>query len=206
MPHRASAPDAAAPINPLIHVGKSLVSDLLSTLVFVALYVVTHSIVTAAGLAIALGLGRIAYLKFRGAPIDAMQWLSLFLVVVFGGATALTRNPVFVMLKPTFVYAAIGAVMLLKPGWMNRYIPPIARAHSADVTTTFGYLWAALMFATGAINLAVALVASPTTWAWFLGVFPIASKIALVTSQYVVTRRIVRRRIRASKEFALSTS
>ncbi|MGA3399904.1 MAG: septation protein IspZ [Acetobacteraceae bacterium] len=203
--HGAAPPDPAAANHPLIHAGKFLLADLLSTLIFVALYAATHSIFTAAGLAIALGLGRIAYLTFRGMPIDAMQWLSLFLVVAFGGATLLTHNPVFVMLKPTMIYAAIGAVML-KRGWMNRYVPPIAHVHSAAVTTIFGYLWAALMFATGLANLAMALLASPAIWAWFVGVFPIASKIVLVTVQYVITRRIVRHRIRAAKELALSTA
>jgi len=203
VPNPNTPPEPPATIHPLRSAVTSLLSDLLSTLVFVALYAVTHSVTIAVGFAIALGLGQIAWLKFRGVHIAQMQWLSLFLVIVFGGTTLLTRNPVFVMVKPTFVYAAIGAVML-KSGWMNRYVPPIVRDHGADVTTTFGYLWAALMFATGAANLAVVWFASPAIWAWFIGTVPIASKIALVLIQYVTTRRIVRGRIRVSKALALS--
>jgi len=45
----------------------------------------------------------------------------------------------------------------------------------------------------------VALLAAPVVWAWFVGVFPIASKAVLVVVQYVVTRHIVRRRIRVAK-------
>jgi intracellular septation protein A len=165
--------------------------------VFVAFYAITKSAAVAAGLAIAIGLGRIAYLKFRNVPIDTMQWLSLFLVVVFGGATLLTRNPLFVMLKPTLIYAAVGTVML-KPGWMSRYIPPAAQVHGADVTVAFGYLWAALMFATAGANLAVAHWAGPATWAWFIATFPIASKLVLIAAQYAATRSVVRRRIRAA--------
>lgn len=199
----AKQPKSASPVHPLVHAGKFLLADLLSTLVFVALYAVTHSIFVAAGLAIALGLGRIAYLAVRRIPIDAMQWLSLVLVVVFGGATLITRNPVFVMLKPTLIYTAIGAVML-RPGWMIRYAPPVAQSYGSNVMTTFGYLWATLMFATGVANMVVALRADPVVWAWFVGVFPIASKVGMVIAQYLVTRRIVRRRIRVAKALAVS--
>lgn len=196
-------PASATPVHPLLHAGRILLADLLSTLIFVGLYAATHSIFIAAGLAIAIGLGRIAWLTVRRRPIDAMQWLSLFLVVVFGGATLITHNPVFVMLKPTMIYAAVGAVML-KRGWMIRYAPPIAQAYGSDIMTIFGFLWAALMFATGAANLAVALLASPLVWAWFVGVFPIASKAGMVVVQYAVTRHIVRRRIRVTQALALS--
>ena len=71
------------------------------------------------------GFAQIAYLKLRRSPIDAMQWMSLGLVVVFGGASLLTHDPRFIMFKPTLIYVAIGAVML-KRGWMTRYMPPVA--------------------------------------------------------------------------------
>ncbi len=170
---------------------------MLSTLVFVGLYAATHSIATATALAIAIGLGRIAYQFMRGIPIELMQWLALFLVVVFGGATLLTRDPVFVMVKPTLIYGAIGAVMM-RPGWINRYVPPVARQWGADVNTAFGFAWAGLMFATGAANLVVAALASPAAWAWFVGLFPIGSKLVLAGVQYVVSRSIIRRRIRGA--------
>ena len=184
-------------VHPLIHAGKWLLAELLSTLTFVFLYAVFHNIFIATGFAIALGIGQIGYLKWRGASIDRMQWLSLILVLVFGGTSLLTGNPVFVMMKPTLIYCALGAVMLT-PDWMNRYAPPIARARAADLLTTFGYVWAGLMFATAIANLAVALLASASTWGWFIGIFPTASKIVLVAVQYMITRTVVRRRIRAS--------
>ncbi len=105
------------------------------------------------------------------------------------------------MLKPTFIYAAVGCVML-RPGWMNRYVPPIAQGRSEDVTFIFGYVWAGMMFATAAANLALALLASVGTYVWFLFIFPLASKIALFATQYTVTRVVVRRRMRAMPALA----
>lgn len=202
MPDHAASAEAVVR-HPLIHAGKWLLADLLSTLIFVTLYAATHDIYLATGLAIAIGLGQIAYLKFRRAPVDRMQWLSLFLVVTFGGATLLTRDPRFIMLKPTLIYLAVGVVML-RPGWMNRYVPPVASERAADLITAFGYIWAALMFATASANLGLALYASPATWAWFVGIFPIGSKVVLVMIQYMVTRMIVRRRIQISKQSAVA--
>ncbi len=186
-------------IHPIIHAGKWIAADLFSTLLFVALYAVTHSVYVATGLSIATGLGQIAYLKLRRSPIDAMQWMSLGLVVVFGGASLVTHDPRFIMLKPTLIYVVVGMVML-KPGWMVRYMPPIALQWSRDVVVAFGYAWAAMMFATAALNLILVANGDPKLWAWFIGVFPIASKLALFAVQYLTTRVIVigRRRGNAS--------
>jgi intracellular septation protein A len=187
----------SAQIHPLIHAGRWLLADMLSTLIFVGVYAVTHSIYVATGLGVAAGLVQVAYLKARRAPIDLMQWMSLGLVIVFGGASLLTHDPRFIMLKPTLIYAAIGAVML-KRGWMVRYMPPIALPWSADVSTAFGYGWAGLMFVTAALNVALVAHGDPKLWAWWIGVFPLASKVVLFAVQYVTTRLVVRRRIFAS--------
>jgi intracellular septation protein A len=161
---------------------------------FVGLYAVTHSVYAATGLAIVAGIAQIAYLKLRRQSVDAMQWMSLGLVVVFGGASLITHDPRFVMLKPTLIYAAMGAVMLRR-GWMARYMPPIALPWSRDVAVVFGYVWAGLMLATGALNLGLVLTVDAKTWAWFLGTFPLASKLVLFAVQYATTRLIVRRRM-----------
>ncbi len=183
--------------HPLVHAGRWLAADMLSTLGFVALYAITRNFYVAAGLGIALGLGQIAYLRFRRAPIDAMQWMSLGLVIVFGGASILTRDPRFIMLKPTLIYAAFGVVMLRR-GWMNRYLPSIPLTWAPDVCIVFGYVWAGLMFVSGALNLVLVAQADPKVWAWWIGTYPIASKLGLFGVQYLTTRLVVRRRMAAA--------
>ena len=196
--------DGPPTTHPLLLAGKHVVSDLLSTFVFVGMFALTQSVYASVGLAISIGLGRIVRQTWRLIPIDAMQWLSLFLVVAFGGAVLITHNPLFIMLKPTLVYCAVGIVMLRR-GWMNRYVPPIAQTHGSDVIILFGYVWAALMFATAAANLGVALRASHATWAWFIGVFPITSKVTLILVQYTIMRAIIRRRIQAGRPVPVPT-
>jgi len=46
---------------------------------------------------------------------------------------------------------------MLKPGWMNRYLPAIAQTVVPDVAVAVGYLWAGLMFASAVVNAYVAL-------------------------------------------------
>src|ERR1019366_10544710 len=104
--------------------------------------------------------------------------MSLFLILGSGAAALITNDPRFVMVKPTVVYLIFGTVML-KPGWMNRYLPPIAIERVPDIAFIFGYLWSGLMFFSATLNLVVALNFSVVAWAAFMSVYAIVSKVAL---------------------------
>jgi intracellular septation protein A len=176
--------------SPFIHAGRMVLSDLLSTLLFVGLFALTGSVLVATGLAVAAGIGHVLYLRVRGRPVEVMEWVSLGLVAVLGGASLLTRDPRFVMLKPTFIYVGVGCAMT-KRGWMLRYLPPQAGGLVDDVTTGFGYAWSGLMFLTAALNVALVAQADARVWALFLAVFPPASKGVLFLGQYLTTRAAV---------------
>src|SRR5207248_3190860 len=140
-------------------------------------------------LGMALGAGQIIAQRVRQKPIDTMQWMSLFLVLGSGTATPVTHDARFVMFKPTIIYAIVGVVML-KPGWMNRYLSPIAIEVVPDVATVFGYVWSALMFASAALNLVLVFTLDTLTWAAFMSAWGIASKLALFLTQYAAMRLI----------------
>ena len=128
--------------------------------------------------------------------IDTMQWLSIGLVVVSGIATMLTSDPRFVMAKPTVIYCIVGLVML-KRGWMNRYLPERA-APVADVATAFGFVWAGLMFGSAALNIALALSLDVKSWAAAMSAWGLFSKIGLFLIQYGWMTMIGRRRAAAA--------
>lgn len=100
-----------------------LLHDLLSRFVFAGLYALTYGVAVAVG--IAAGAVGIGWARTRRGRVAGMQWLSLFLAVVFGGTMLLTGNPAFAMPKPGLVYGAV-AIVLLSPGWMNHYAPTMA--------------------------------------------------------------------------------
>jgi intracellular septation protein A len=180
----------------LLHAGKLLLLDLASTMVFLVAYLVSNNIPLSIALGIALGIAQISVQFARKKPIATMEWLSLFLVVTSGTAALVTRDPRFVMFKPSVIYIIVGVVML-RPGWINRYLPPLANAVVPDVAIIVGFLWAGLMFASAAVNVFVALHYSIVTWAWFMPVFGIVSKIVLLLISFGAMRMIAGRRYAA---------
>ena len=187
----------------LLHAARALVSDLASTLLFLVVLLVTGNLILAVVLGMALGLLQIAVQVARRKPIDSMQWLSLFLIVGSGTATLLTTDARFVMLKPSIIYVIVGVVML-RPGWMNRYLPPIAVQTVPDLAFIFGYVWAALMFLSAALNIALALSLDPATWAIAKSIWAIGSKVVLFLIQFAVMKGIGVRRVRARMTRAAS--
>ena len=181
----------------LFHAGKFLFLDMASTFVFLGVLLASKNIMLATGAGMAFGLGQIGLQVARKRPLDTMQWLSLFLVVTSGTATLLTHDPRFVMFKPTIIYAIVGAVML-KRGWMNRYLPPVALEVAGDLAIIFGYIWSALMFASAILNLVlVAIKLDPVVWGALLTTYGLVSKLALFFIQFATMRIIGGRRRRA---------
>jgi intracellular septation protein A len=178
----------------LMFAARGLLQDLAPTLVFAVLVALKADVLLATGAAMAVGVIQVVMLRVMGRPIAPLQWASLGLVLVFGTASLLAHDPRFLMAKPTIVYAIVGAVML-KRGWMLRYLPPVAAGRAEHVMNTFGYVWAGLMFLTGAANLVIA-VWFTALWPAFLAVFPTASKVALFAIQYVTVRSVTARAIR----------
>ena len=177
-----------------LRAGKLLLLDLASTILFLVLFLLTHNIILSVSLGMTLGLAQIGNQFVRRKPIDTMEWLSLFLVIAAGTATLLTNDPRFVLFKPSVIYAIVGVVML-KPGWMNRYLPDIARKVVPDVAVIVGYVWAGLMFVTATLNAFVALVCSVATWALVMPIFGILSKVMLFLMGFAAMRFIGRRRV-----------
>jgi intracellular septation protein A len=185
----------------LFNSAKFLLLDMASTFLFLILYLLTKNIPLAVALGMLLGVAQIGWQYLRQKPIDTMQWLSLFLVVASGSATLITHDPRFVMVKPSVIYSIVGIVML-KRGWMNRYLPPIAMEVVPDIAVIFGFVWSGLMFFSAALNVLIALNFSVVAWSALMSVFAIASKAALFLIQYSTMRMIGVRRRRADLTLA----
>src|SRR3981081_2907611 len=173
----------------LVDSGKLLLLDLASTFLFLVVYLLTKNVTLAVLLGMALGVAQIGWQFARKRPIDTMQWMSLFLVLGAGAATLITDDPRFVMIKPTVIYTVVGIVML-KHGWMNRYLPPISIDIVPDVAFIFGFVWAGLMFFSAGLNLIVALNFSVVTWSVFMSIYGIVSKLVLFLIGFATMRII----------------
>jgi intracellular septation protein len=182
----------------VIHAARPLANDLLSSIVFAALMAMNTDPMVATGVAIAIGIGHVVFMWAIRRPIAPLQWASLGLVLTFGTASLFLHDPRFLMAKPTLVYLIL-TVMMLRRGWMLRYMPPIAGRHGEAPMIMFGYVWAGLMALTGAANLVIA-IGFPALWPAYLAIFPMASKIALFGIQYLTVRHISIRGIRAEQQ------
>jgi intracellular septation protein A len=177
----------------LVAAGRALLLDLASTLFFLAVYGLTRNVALSVTLGIALASAQIGWRLLHRRRIDALQWVSLVIIVMSGSATLLTRNPVFVMLKPTAIYVLVGGAMLQK-GWMQRYASAKALELLPDLVIGFGYVWAGLMFFSAVLNLVLATQTDILTWGSVMSIWGIASKAVLFFLQYGVMRIIGKRR------------
>jgi len=161
-------------------------------------YLISDNVLLATGVAIVSSVAQVAWAHIRGEPLGFMTYASLALVIVLGGATLLTSDPRFVLAKPAIAHFAIGTIML-KRGWMLRYMPPIVAETIPEYVTIAGYAWAALMFALGAGTIAIALTGDIKLWALYVSVVAIGAKVAAFAVQYVAFRVLVTQRIRAAR-------
>jgi len=184
-------------MNTFAHAARPLVNDLFSSILFAVLLVAGVDPLTATIVAMVTGVAHVVLLLALRRQVAPLQWASLGLVLVFGGASLLVHDPRFLMAKPTVVYLLLAAFMLRK-GWMLRYLPPIAQGRGAGVMTAYGYVWAGLMALTGGLNLMFA-VALPEQWPLYKAIFPISSKLALFAVQYAHVRAVSMRALKAEQ-------
>jgi intracellular septation protein len=175
-----------------------LSTDFLSAIVFLVLYLSTGNVVLATLVAIAGAVAQVIYARVKGQPLGFMTYASLGLVIVLGIATLLTNDPRFVLAKPSIAHFAIAAIML-KRGWMLRYMPPIVAETIPEYVTIAGYAWAALMLVLGLGTIAVASTGDLRLWAFYVSVVLVGVKLAAFALQYLAFRLIVTNRIRAAR-------
>jgi intracellular septation protein len=175
-----------------------LLTDFLSTIVFLAVYLTTGNVVLATSVAIAGAVAQVIYSRVKGEPLAFMTYASLALVIVLGSATLLTNDPRFVLAKPSIAHFAIGAIML-KRGWMLRYMPPRVTETIPEYVTAAGYAWAALMFALGLGTVAAASTGDLRLWAIYVSVVLVGAKVAAFAIQYAAFRILVTNRLRAAR-------
>jgi len=64
----------------------------------------------ATAVAIAASIAQIVWFHFRG-KVSAIHWISLAVIVVFGGATLYLQDERFIKWKPTVLYVTFGLVL-----------------------------------------------------------------------------------------------
>jgi len=77
-------------------------------------------ILLATAVAIIASVAQIGYLLIRRRKVDAMLWISLAIIVVFGGATIYFQNDTFIKWKPTILYWAFAVTLLVSQVFLKK--------------------------------------------------------------------------------------
>lgn len=140
----------------------------------IALFFIAYKIwgiYVATAVAIATSAFQVSYEWIRYRKIDKMQWATLGLIAVLGGATLVFHNEIFIKWKPTIINWLLGAVF-----WGSHYIgkePVIKRMMSAqvrlpsEVWARLNLSWVGFFFISGVANLYVAYHFTTNTWVNF---------------------------------------
>lgn len=114
---------------------------------------------------------QIALVWAKHRKVDTMLWVSLAIIVVFGGATLFFHNPTFIKWKPTALYWMFG-VVLLGSAWLlqRNLIRKMLEAQiklPEPIWNRLNLAWAGFFIAMGLLNLYVAYNFSEETWVNF---------------------------------------
>lgn len=144
--------------------------DLFPVILFFVAYKFAD-IYVATGVAIVATIGQIAWVRFRHGKVDKMLWVSLGLVVVFGGMTLALHDPTFIKWKPTVLYwlfAAVlaGSALLLRKNLIRAMLEQQV-ALPEPVWLRLNLSWVAFFTVMGGLNLYVAYNYSEADWVNF---------------------------------------
>jgi len=144
--------------------------DLFPVILFFAAFKL-FDIYVATAVAIAATFAQIGWVWSRHRKVDNMLWVSLAVIVVFGGATLLLHDETFIKWKPTVLYWLFGAALLIADlGFRRNLIRAMMENQMALPDAVWRRLlmsWVGFFAAMGALNLYVAFNFPTDTWVNF---------------------------------------
>jgi len=125
----------------------------------------------ATAVAIVATVAQIAWVCYRHRKIDNIQWVTLGVIVVFGGATLLLHDEVFIKWKPTVLYWLFGAALLVAEfGFRKNLIKAMMGKQITLADSIWRWLlmsWIGFFVIMGVLNLYVAFNFSTDAWVNF---------------------------------------
>jgi intracellular septation protein len=128
-------------------------------------------IYVATGVAIAATCFQVGWTWLRGRKVENMVWVSLAVIVVFGGATLVLQDETFIKWKPTVLYWLFATVLAIAAlGFRKNLIRAMMQGQMSLPDAVWDRLlasWVAFFAAMGVLNLVVAYQFSTDAWVNF---------------------------------------
>lgn len=125
-------------------------------------------IYVATGVTMAATLLQIGWLHVRHGQVEPMQWVNLAIITLFGGATLLLHDEIFIKWKPTILYwlmagVLLGGQLIFKRNLLTKVMS--AQLNLPDpIWRNLLFAWVTFFAAMGVINLWVAFNFDTDTW------------------------------------------
>jgi intracellular septation protein len=131
-----------------------------------------QGIYVATAVAIAASVLQIAWLRWRRHPVGTVHWLGLAVIVVFGGATLVLQDEMFIKWKPTILYWLFCAILLVgKVVFRRDWVAKLFQGQEFDlpgnVWSRLTWSWIVFFAAMGIVNIAIAYRFPTDTWVNF---------------------------------------
>lgn len=130
-----------------------------------------YGIYIATAVAIAATFAQIGWMWLKHRKVENMQWISLGLIVVFGGATLLLRDETFIKWKPTVLYWLFAVALLVSEyAFCKNLIRSMMEAQVTAPDAVWKKLlhgWVGFFVFMGVLNLYVAYGFSTDFWVSF---------------------------------------
>ena len=147
-----------------------LLLDFLPIAIFFAAFKL-FDIWVATGVAIAATVVQIAWFRWSTGKVEPMQWLSLGVIVLFGGATILAHDETFIKWKPTVLYWLMGGALLAGQVLFRKNLLKSLMSSQMALPDAawrvMNWSWVAFFAVMGVLNLWVAFNFDTDTWVNF---------------------------------------
>ncbi|GAB1232888.1 septation protein A [Ferrigenium sp. UT5] len=147
-----------------------LLFDLFPVILFFIVFKLA-GVFAATATAIVATIVQVGWVKYRHGKVDTMLWVSLGIITVFGGATLLLHDEMFIKWKPTILYwffaaALLFAAIVLKKNLMRSLLQEKMTLPDF-VWRRLNLSWSAFFALLGILNLYVAYNFSTDSWVNF---------------------------------------
>jgi intracellular septation protein len=128
-------------------------------------------IYVATGVAIVATIAQIGWLRYKTGKVEPMQWVSLGVIVLFGGATIIAHNETFIKWKPTVLYWLMGGALVVGQLIFRKNLLKSLMGGQMQLPDAawqvMNWSWSGFFAVMGVINLWVAYNFDTDTWVNF---------------------------------------
>jgi intracellular septation protein len=128
-------------------------------------------IYVATAVAIVATILQIGWLRYSTGKVEPMQWLSLGIIVLFGGATILAHDETFIKWKPTVLYWLMGGALAAGQLFFRKNLLKSLMGAQLELPEpawrTMNWSWISFFAVMGVLNLWVAFNFDTDTWVNF---------------------------------------